>query len=545
MKLAIPLAVGILASYQSSFASFEGGSTAGNGGSSVVCPNVPGQPPTRLLDFYEMDYYDHTRPQLPNGPEKPEAIAASFLGDLAKHSPLRAEAFQDELREFWSRASINDTLPDIHDIRNIVLPEGCHLEQIVIQHRENGIPSYEVNGPLWRRLSIADQAGTLLHELFYGESLDEGKDTSDDARLLLRTLLRDSAWKAQDYVLANLVRHLGFNRWIEVVMPSGEDVVFRPSDLEEMVEPEFGPWMARQANFMACGAQVATGQWFYRCGRFDPGYSFETRDGRIYSIDDGRVYKIGNQAIGLPFPIQDYTPYSSFLPLTDVRVEDARVHVWCKGGSWVNDEPGDNAPKDRFDLPNGNLESCEVSSSHPERNEVRLFNQWVGISKMSSARYTPERTFEFGGFDLLEPMKLDAFGQSVQINAVDFWFGWMLTRSALTPSVMVLGQRCALGSRGTIGFKFDTSDQQSTLLSYDDNGSCKIRVNGVQVSVDRIAVKPNGDALWISLSEPATLPIHTVDANGREHVDTQLVLSDRILYIYSPGVFRYEDKNNE
>ena len=137
MRLPIILAIGILGSSRVCLA---GGSTAGNGGSSVVCSNEPGQPASRLLEFYEMDYYDHAKPQLPIGLGKPEIIAAMFLNDLAKHSPLRAEAFQDELQEFWSRTTIKDSLPDIHDIRNIVLPQGCHLEQIVIQHRENGIP---------------------------------------------------------------------------------------------------------------------------------------------------------------------------------------------------------------------------------------------------------------------------------------------------------------------------------------------------------------------------------------------------------------------
>jgi hypothetical protein len=95
----------------------------------------------------------------------------------------------------------SDTVGEINDSKHRTLPAGCVVKQLVSQikkrrAREN---RYEFNSVLWNKLSVEDQAMTILHEAWYRILLEGGAKDSEGARYM-NALLASVQYSQMNFV---------------------------------------------------------------------------------------------------------------------------------------------------------------------------------------------------------------------------------------------------------------------------------------------------------------------------------------------------------
>lgn len=152
----------------------------GNGGDGVVCYNEQHQiTSVEMFDHFEA----RTRYQTPinlafAGSTYLEKV--NFLIDRVQGiEPQRGLQLREELNHFIGSSNFADgiELPDVPDQGSILLPDGCHIEQLAIQ-KEPTFPEekfYTIDNKLWLKLSEDGKAGLVLHEIIYRLAIREGK----------------------------------------------------------------------------------------------------------------------------------------------------------------------------------------------------------------------------------------------------------------------------------------------------------------------------------------------------------------------------------
>lgn len=169
--------IGIMILLVANFAAAE--TTVGNGGDLVVCRHQDGSiKSVELLDYFEARELRGIHADINS--------AAEALDRLKRLSPKRAARYQLAVNEFHSNALFKAgiELTDISDSDHDLLPSGCKVEQLAIQ-RKPQFPEdklYLINKDLWDLMSARDQAGLILHEVIYRDTLDAGKTDSRTAR---------------------------------------------------------------------------------------------------------------------------------------------------------------------------------------------------------------------------------------------------------------------------------------------------------------------------------------------------------------------------
>lgn len=515
-----------------------GGSIAGNGADVVVCPPGSGQGSLELLDFFELKLYDHASPSLPQG--TPDEMLSGILQDLSQRSPLRAASYSDEWKQFWSRAKLESSLPDIPDSHNIFLPDGCHLKQLIIQHRTNGVPTYEVNSDLWGQLSDQQKAGAVLHELLYGEAMDAGQSTSENARAFLRFLLRDRAWLSLQYGILKEVLQLHFTRWLEVVLPAGEELMFREEELNPGTLVE-GSALRGQFS-VACGAHVASGVWFNHCGRFQLPFHVRIDNDRIISLDDGQTYAVDGKVLGLPFPVKDYDPnYSNFVPTVDVRIEDPYLRVWCAANHYVQLRTPPNL--NRFALDISFFMDCKEAAHVGEANRIFLGGRWYDFSSFRDIYRLPGGQFLNGYVNFFRRESFSLFGQTVEASSVEFWEGWTFLHkddNVPAPSVRILEKTC---KPKTLGFSVDPQLRPLSQAKFADGEGCAVNANGVTLRVSMIEIQGTSEVVRLRNADSVTLQVHYRDFSGQWVTESTTVSQDNELVPYKPGIFEISENS--
>ena len=164
--IAIILTIGI-------FSKAHAGVEVGNGGDAVVCRDPQGQILTaELLDYYEARVNfrwaieeSGTRDQIFN----------LFLNRIAEVNSAKVELYQKRAALFFSEANFlsNIELVDVPDSDHTSFPRGCSVEQLAIQ-KSDLLPRekrYTINKDIWDHLDMTNQAGLILHEVVYRETL--------------------------------------------------------------------------------------------------------------------------------------------------------------------------------------------------------------------------------------------------------------------------------------------------------------------------------------------------------------------------------------
>ena len=154
----------------------------GNGGNAVVCRDANKKILTaELLDYYEARVMRGMNLTLGSS----SSVRDDFnflLNRLAQISPKRVEIFSSWADRF-SQDSVmipNITLLSSEDSHHIIIPDGCSVEQVVVQRAPEfpGDRLYTISKDVWDSLNAANQAGLMLHEFLYREALTYGHQDS-------------------------------------------------------------------------------------------------------------------------------------------------------------------------------------------------------------------------------------------------------------------------------------------------------------------------------------------------------------------------------
>lgn len=166
----------------------------GNGGDVVACRDQTGAlTSVELLDFYEARTLRGIQRDLGPAELKVEEKIDLALKRLARLSPQRAATYRASALGFLkckpmagaeSMCLTGQTLSDVPDSNHVAVPNGCTIEQIVIQRDPEFAEDarYLVNMDLWNLLDNDNKAGLALHEAIYREIRTLGFAGSTAAR---------------------------------------------------------------------------------------------------------------------------------------------------------------------------------------------------------------------------------------------------------------------------------------------------------------------------------------------------------------------------
>lgn len=156
--------------------SFGNAKVIGNGGDVVVCKDNDGIQSIESLDRYEARAIYGFTPKVSDGKDLDEKVLNTIKRFEDLH-PTRAIRYSNWLTHFKKEAVFLDniSLEDIKDTQHTVLPNGCEIQQLVVQYPE-GSPQpkrYVFDNDLWNLLDEENKAIVILHELILREAIDK------------------------------------------------------------------------------------------------------------------------------------------------------------------------------------------------------------------------------------------------------------------------------------------------------------------------------------------------------------------------------------
>lgn len=186
---------------------YAGVKDVGNGGDAVVCRNSQGViQNAELLDYYEArTNFDL---QIQESGSRDE-ILNHFLGRIGQLNSLRLSEYRQRADQFFSESKLlsNVELVDIPDSDHTSFPRGCKVEQLVIQKNDllPGEKRYTINKDIWDALDAQNQAGIILHEIVYRETLGQhSRYVRYFNGLVASNSLKNLTLPLQDELLRNL-----------------------------------------------------------------------------------------------------------------------------------------------------------------------------------------------------------------------------------------------------------------------------------------------------------------------------------------------------
>jgi hypothetical protein len=168
------------------------GDKVGNGGDGMLCVSADGSRSYQVLDYFEALQKDPAfRFSFAAATKDPYALVGDVIRELANFDRPRAAAYAAKLKRFPHEIlQVDGPLEPVPDTGPITIPAGCSVFQLAIQ-RPPAFPTdkrYLVDKLLWARLDAVHQAGLILHEIVYGETLALGHETSETARAFNRAI---------------------------------------------------------------------------------------------------------------------------------------------------------------------------------------------------------------------------------------------------------------------------------------------------------------------------------------------------------------------
>ncbi len=206
MKILNALTIFLLVALQQG--AFASAKVVGNGGDAVVCRDQNNSiKSVEIFDYFEARVLREIYVELPDS-NSPENIAIEALNTLKHFSPIRAEKYEKLIREFSENMKLVPNLVDIPDSGHIAMPDGCGIEQLVVQQKPT-FPEdkrFLVNNRLWPNMTDKQKAGMMLHEAFYTEALERSHDDSRKTRYFHSKMVSTDAKNMTDKEFSELVQ---------------------------------------------------------------------------------------------------------------------------------------------------------------------------------------------------------------------------------------------------------------------------------------------------------------------------------------------------
>lgn len=144
----------------------------------------------------------------------------AYLARFNPYSPLRGLTYSQFAKDFLSESQYTDApIRLIKDYEDAVLPTGCALEQVVLQHHFRKALQqkwrYQINEEIWYALSHFDRIAVILHEVIYRELIDHKEKVahnrdlnSKNVRLLVGNIMADSLKDIKTDAVKNFIEQL-------------------------------------------------------------------------------------------------------------------------------------------------------------------------------------------------------------------------------------------------------------------------------------------------------------------------------------------------
>jgi hypothetical protein len=220
-----------------------GGSSAGNGGNTIVCFDGNNQIKTvELLDFYEARVKRGITPDLGDDSLSADDKVRLVLTRLKKLSPWLSITLETEFDNFKFDSVFlpGIRLVTVDDSDHLFVPAGCQQEQTAVQKAPEfpGDKLYNIDQDLWNHMDANNRAGLILHEIFYRHAIRFGNpENSVPVRFFVSSIASATSISEAEYV--DVLRQLKFpqvylhdhNFVINKAMPYFIDGVFYGGDL--------------------------------------------------------------------------------------------------------------------------------------------------------------------------------------------------------------------------------------------------------------------------------------------------------------------------
>jgi len=204
MKAKVIASIAVLMLAKSALA---GGSSAGNGGNTIVCMDGNGQiKSVELLDFYEARVKRNVSPDLGDATLTVDEKVEIAFKRIEKVSDYEAINLRYEYEQHFKKDSVflpGIRLVTVDDSDHLFVPAGCQQEQTAVQKTPEfpGDKLYNIDQDLWNHMDANNRAGLILHEIFYRQAILHGHpDDSVPVRFLVSSIASAASIGMKDLV---------------------------------------------------------------------------------------------------------------------------------------------------------------------------------------------------------------------------------------------------------------------------------------------------------------------------------------------------------
>lgn len=211
------LALCLLTSTLGAFSSTQ----VGNGGDAIICDDGS----VTLLDTYEAERklgltIDIDKVSMNQTLRSMVDVAVKRLSSRDKYTAKKLREYSYEMVNDFETFNLfhggedsfkgdvlyigRDIVAEINDSDHRTLPEGCEIRQLVSQLKPVRLRDnrYEFSLSLWEKLSLKDQAMTILHEAWYRIMIEDGAKKSKGTRYMNALIASKefSTYSFSDYI---------------------------------------------------------------------------------------------------------------------------------------------------------------------------------------------------------------------------------------------------------------------------------------------------------------------------------------------------------
>ena len=227
----------------SALCSFAGRSTqVGNGGDAVVCSDGS----ITLLDSFEATYKAGLTIDIDKVAESQTLramvnVAVKRLSSRDKYMAKKLRKYANEMVSDFENFNLfhanedrfrgssvyigRDIVAEINDSYHRTLPEGCEVRQMVSQLKPRRLRDnrYEFSLSLWEKLSLRDQAMTILHEAWYRIMIEDGAKDSIGTRYMNGLI---ASKEFEDYSFSDYIHDLKTTEKKYYIVQNNSSLIF-------------------------------------------------------------------------------------------------------------------------------------------------------------------------------------------------------------------------------------------------------------------------------------------------------------------------------
>ena len=379
-----------------------GGSSAGNGGNTIVCFDGNNQiKSVELLDFYEARIKRGITPDLGADTLSVDDKVALAISRIKGISMQMSEQMAGTTSNFKYQSVFlpGIRLVAVDDSDHLFVPAGCQQEQTAIQKTPEfpGDKLYNIDQDLWNHMDANNRAGLILHEAFYHIALTQGKpEDSVPVRFLVSSISSAGSITEKDFVQVL--------RAVKITEVSFHGYEFAVTD----VEPQFYYNGKFSGGTLAYEDKTWLQKMPIRVNTVIFGF-----DGSILrmKLSDPAYLKIGDQSLW-------FAPNEYILVNPDQTVSNGTVLP--QNAEFKMDGKYDLRLTDALSKPTlivvdryGRLERCDDCQGQiTVGDQVLDVNQYQSVSDFISANVTHLTHFKYEGLDL--PIQGKFFGNQAK-----------------------------------------------------------------------------------------------------------------------------------